>query len=161
VSSPGKALVGAINNAPLAVQPGVAAFLVVVVFWALIAHRRLWAGVVRVFALATDYAIGAMLLPEYLMTSVRRRRGWRIGVAALVLRDPVERLLDLASARYERHAATPGAAWRWLIAAAAVLFVASAVLYYVYKDAPEGPPQQFAAKMWSHWLSIRDWLLDH
>jgi hypothetical protein len=104
LTGPTRQLVGAAAWFPEAFGPGVFALLLLTVFWLLTTRgRQLWDHACRAVAVTVDLAVGCLLLPEYVVTSTRRRSGQAPGAATRVTGDVFERVLDGAVTLYARH----------------------------------------------------------
>lgn len=104
--APAQWLIQLIALLPVALRPGVFLALVIALLWFVFVHRglpSLWRRTCRGVAIAIDFGVGLVLLPEYLLTSERRRRGEEPGSVALALAPLAERILNAAAAVYQRN----------------------------------------------------------
>lgn len=64
---------------------------------------HVWRGGCRTTACMVDFIVGMLLLPEYVLTTRRRRRGQPPGPGTLLAGEIADRVLDGAASMYERH----------------------------------------------------------
>src|SRR5262245_54529911 len=104
LSGPLRSLVHAVTWFPEAFQPGVFVVALITIGWIVVVHgRQLWNVVCQAVAVTVDVVIGCLLLPEYLVTSARRRLGHEPSPITLAAGAVVERALDGAAVLYSRH----------------------------------------------------------
>jgi hypothetical protein len=104
--APAQWLIQLIALLPVALRPGVFLALVVALLWFVFVHRglpSLWRRTCRGAAIAIDFSVGLALLPEYLFTSERRRRGEEPGSVTLAVAPLAEQILNAAAAVYQRN----------------------------------------------------------
>jgi hypothetical protein len=142
---------------PAAIQPGLYAAICLLVLWILIRRGRpIWNTLVRWTCVATELAVGLVLLPEYMWTRVRRTQGKAPALLAVTCGQVAERTLDRVANTYERHGhikltGRPPLIW------AGLFCVASLGLHWLMlRPGTHGAPE-FAAKVWSYWSSFNHW----
>jgi hypothetical protein len=106
LTAPLEWIVQAIAWLPEALRPGVFLALVVLILWFVLVRHAvpdLWHAVCRGLARLVDLCVGLVLLPEYAITTARRRRGEPPAQWAFALGGIADVLLDGAAWLYERN----------------------------------------------------------
>jgi hypothetical protein len=171
LSEPISWLVRSVSWLPAGLRPGAFALALIVIVWTIgTRYGALWAAGCRSLALIADAVVGWILLPEYVVTSMRRHRGRSPGPTTLVIGDVFERALDGAAVLYERHARVPtprqagsarsgagkGAArFPWRLALGVVLVPLAA--WIAIEQAPESAVADWAARGWAYWEDLEEW----
>jgi hypothetical protein len=103
LAAPGQWLIQLDAFLPVPLRPGVFIAIVIALLWFVFVRRglpSLWRSVCRGGAVVLDGVIGVALLPEYLVTSSRRRRGVSPGIVTQLLSPFSEFALARAAALY-------------------------------------------------------------
>lgn len=172
VAGPLSALVRSLTWLPEGLRPAVFAFVLLALGWVLVAHgREIWGLMCRVAAILIETAIGLLLLPEYLVTTVRRQFGAVPGPVTIVLGDVLERALDGSATLYRRYAPSVDApaggaehdhrervrapAFPWRLAGAVMVVPIAAWL--VMEQAPQSGAADWAGRGWGYWNDVQAW----
>lgn len=146
---------------PDLLRPGVFLGLVLFIVWFAFVQRglpSLWHALCRVTARVVDAAVGIFLLPDYLMTTARRKQEQPPGEATLMIGGVAERVLDGAGGLYQRHQREP-MEWKrfpWLPVAIAIVVVtlpwAAMELF-----SPKSEVRQELSQGYDVWREVESW----
>lgn len=146
---------------PDAVRPGLFLAGTGLLVW-LVATRAavLWHGALRGLAVAVDAVVGAALLPEFALTSLRRERGRGPGPATLVVGNVADRILVAAAALHERHAgrpqpqeSAPTIPYRFV----AVALLVPLCAWLAMDQLPDSPIAGLVDRFWAYWNDVEAW----
>jgi hypothetical protein len=161
LTAPLKWLVQLVAWLPDALRPGVFLALIVLAVWFAFVQRglpNLWHACCRGAARVVDLLVGVALLPDYLLTTSRHKRGEAPAEAVLVIGEFADRALDGAGSLYERHRREP-IVWKqvpWI--PCVVIVVVLAIPWFVMDRAPaSGEVRQNLASVYGHWRDFEDW----
>jgi hypothetical protein len=162
VEAPAQWLIRAIAYLPDALRPGVFLALLVAVFWFVVVRKgvaELWRGTWRGVAWLIDVTVRLALLPEYAITTARRRRGDAPGRLALLMAGPSETVLDGAVSLHERHERRTERSKKrppWKLCAFVVITVAAAWVTMDSLAAGE-PAKRQLAQVYERWRDVEAW----
>lgn len=161
LAAPLKLLVQIIAWLPDLLRPGVFLAAIVLIVWFVAIQRglpNLWHAVCRGGARLVNLIVGIVLLPDYLMTTARQKRGESPSEAVLAMGGVAERALDGAARFYERHQRDP-IEWKpvpWIPCVAIV--VICAVPWVVMDRLPASSVvKQDLAKAFDRWRDVEAW----
>lgn len=161
VAAPAQWLIQLIAYLPDAVRPGVFVALVVAILWLVFVRRGIgdaWRGLCRGSARLVDLVISVALLPEFLMTTARRRRGRPPGRLALLLAGPSEFILDRAASLYARNQREKRSSGKlpWKLC---LLLVAASTGAWLVMDnsSPGDPTRRQIAQVYEYWRNVEAW----
>lgn len=161
LTAPVKWLINLVALLPDAMRPGVFLAVLVLIVWFVVIQRglpNLWHATCRGSARVVDLTIGVVLLPEYLMTSSRQRRGQAPGEAVLAISGVADRALDGVAGFYERHQ-RDRIHWKrppWL--PCLVIVVVCAIPWIVMDRLPVSSEARVQlAKAFDHWRDVEAW----
>lgn len=159
--APVKFLVNLVTLLPDALRPGVFLALLTMIVWFVAVQRGLpdlWHAVCRGAAWVMNVVVGLVLLPDYLTTSARHRRGQGPAEAVLAIGGVAERIVDSADALYARHEREP-ICWKrrpWIPCLAIVLVCA--VPWVVMERLPaSSEARQQLAQAFDRWRDVEAW----
>ena len=155
-------LIREIAYVPDALRPGVFLALLIAAFWFAFLRRgaaESWRVACRGVARLIDVTVSLALLPEYAITTARRRRGDGPGRLALLIAGPSEVVLNSAASLYERHESKTQPSRKrppWRLCAFVVIAVA---LAWVTMDnvATGEPAKRQLARAYEHWRAVQAW----
>lgn len=161
LTAPLKWLINLIALLPDVVRPGVFLAILVLIAWFVVVQRGMpsaWHAVCRGTARLLELTVGMVLLPEYLMTTSRQRRGQHPGETVLAVSGVAERLLDGADGLYERHRREPikwkSPPWRLCL----VIVVVCSIPWVAMDRLPvSSEVRVHLAKAFSHWREVEAW----
>ncbi len=161
LTAPVKWLINLIALLPDVVRPGVFIAVLVLIVWFVAIQRglpNLWHATCRGSARVADLTIGVVLLPEYLMTTSRQRRGQGPGEAVFAISGVADRALDGVAGFYERHQ-RDRIQWKhlpWLPCLAIV--VVCTIPWIVMGRLPVSSEARVQlAKAFDHWRDVEAW----
>jgi hypothetical protein len=161
MTAPAQWLVRAVANLPDALRPGVFLALIIVLLWFLFVRRglgALWQALCRGAANAVTVLVGLVLLPEYAMTTARRRRGEAPGRIALVMARPSEMILDGAASLHERHQEKKKRSSKPPWKLSLFVIVAAAAAWITMDSLPaREPAKRDLARIYQHWRDVEVW----
>jgi len=146
---------------PVALRPGVLLALIVAIAWLVFVRPRapaLWHASCRLVARGTEFVVGLVVLPDYIIASSRRRRDATVAVGPTVLDRGTRPVLSRADAVYERHRRDPLrlSALPWPLLLAIVAIFASAWL--VMDHLPVTTPfRHELSNVFQYWRDVEDW----
>ena len=159
--APAKFLVNLTTLLPDALRPGAFLALLVVIAWFVAVQRGLpdlWHAVCRGAARVVYLALGLLLLPDYLTTTARHRRGQGPAEAVLAVGGVAERALDGAAALYARHE-RDRIEWKrppWIPCLA--IIVVCALPWIAMERLPaSAEARQQLAKAFDRWRDVEAW----
>ena len=162
VEAPVQWLIRTIAYLPDALRPGVFLAVLIVVFWFVLVREgisELWRSACRSVAWITDVVVSLALLPEYAITTARRRRGDTPGRLALLMAGPSEVLLNGAVSLYERHEHKSERSKKrppWTVCVLVVIVVAGA--WVTMDDLAAGEPtKRQLSGLYERWRDIEAW----
>jgi hypothetical protein len=165
VLSPVKWLVQAIAWLPDLLRPGVFVAILFWVLWFVFVRRgvpRLWHAAWRGTARLVGMFVGVVVLPEYMVTASRRKRGESPAEFALVMGQAADWVLNGAADLYERHRCEPVADGKlprkfpWKSGAAVVILCAGAWL--VMDQLPAGSDAKHElSQAFDRWRDVEAW----
>lgn len=161
LAAPLKLLVQIIAWLPGLLRPGVFLAVIVLIVWFVAVQRglpNLWHAVCRGAARLVDLIVGIVLLPDYLMTTARQKRGESPGEAVLAMGNVAERVLDGAAGFYEHHQSKP-IEWKpapWI--PCAVIVVVCAIPWVVMdRLSASSEVKVQLAKAFDRWRDVEAW----
>lgn len=162
VQEPVRWLIREIAYLPDAVRPGVFLALLIAAFWFAFLRRgaaESWRVACRGVARLIDVTVSLALLPEYAITTARRRRGDGPGRLALLMAGPSEVVLNSAVSLYERHERKVEPSRKrppWKLCALVVIAVA--IAWVMMNDLEAGEPaKRDFARAFERWRDVEDW----
>jgi hypothetical protein len=161
LTAPLKWLVQLVAWLPDALRPGVFVAVIVLVAWFIFVQRglpSLWHAGCRGAARVIDLVVGLALLPDYVITTSRQKRGEAPVESVLVIGDFADRILDGTGSFYERHRREPIKRKRvpWIPCAAIVVILA--IPWFVMDRAPAGSEvRRNLAGVFGNWRDFEDW----
>jgi hypothetical protein len=161
LTAPLKWLVQTIAWLPDALRPGVFVAVLILVAWFVFVQRglpNLWHGVCRLAARTADAIVGLALLPDYVSTMARQRRGEPPTNLVLTTGEAADRVLDGAGALYERHQRDP-IAWKpvpWIPCLVAI--VVFGLLWIAMVNTPVTSSfRKGLSTAFDQWRDFEDW----
>ncbi len=159
--APLKWLVQAIAWLPDVLRPGVFLATLVLIVWFAVVQRGLpdlWHALCRGSARLVDLVVGLALLPDYLTTTAKQKRGEEPGEAVLAFGGVAERILDGAAGFYERHQREP-IEWKpvpWI--PCLVVVAVSAIPWVVMERLPASSEARVQlANAFDRWRDVEAW----
>jgi hypothetical protein len=159
--APLKWLIGLSAWLPDVLRPGVFLAALVLIVWFVAVQRglpNLWHALCRGSARLVDLVVGLILLPDYLTTTAKQKRGEAPGEAVLMIGGVAERVLDGAAGFYERHQREP-IEWKpvpWIPCLAIV--VVCAIPWVVMERLPASSEARVQlAKAFDRWRDVEAW----
>jgi hypothetical protein len=161
LTAPLKLLVNLIARLPDAVRPGVFLAILFLIGWFVAVQRGLpdlWHATCRGAARALYWIVGIALLPDYLTTTARLKRGLGPGEAVLAFGGVAERLLDGTVGFYEQHQ-RESIEWKkppWLPCLG--IIVVLAIPWVVMDRLPAtSDAREQLAKVYDRWRDVEAW----
>lgn len=148
----------AIEHFPLWLRPSLFVCGVVgVTCLVILRGRQIWRAACRGFADFAELGIGLVLLPEYALTSYRRRQGSSPGQGTMVLGLVADRCLHVAASMHERHAVgkTRKRSFPWMLLLA--LLLVSPVGWFIRERAPMSKASSVVASGFVQWQRVETW----
>jgi hypothetical protein len=144
---------------PDALRPGIFLAIVFTLIWVLATRGvAVWNWSCRAVAIVLDVAVGVVLLPEFALTTHRRRRGRMPGAGTVVFGQVAERALDGAATLYTRHdrpAAPSNRSYSWVFAI--ILIAVPAGAWIVRDQAPHSGAADAVTQSWKYWGDVERW----
>lgn len=164
--APAKWFIQLIALLPVALRPGVFLAVILAILWFVLVRRGLpglWRRAWRGVAVCLDLIVGAMLFPEYVLTSARRSRGQLPGQAARATAPIADRALDAAAALYEANLPKkPGKdqpskkkfPWLWC---ALIIAVCAGAYIAMEQTSRADEARHTLAEVFDYWRDVEDW----
>jgi len=161
LTAPLKWLVQAIALLPDLLRPGIFFAAILLIIWFVAVQRgvpNLWYAICRGLARAVDLVVGVSLLPDYLVTTARQKRGEPPSEALLAIGGVAERVLDGAARFYERHQREP-ISWKPLPWIPCVVIIAVFAIPWVVMDRlpASSEAKVHLAKVFDRWRDVEAW----
>src|SRR5205085_6053533 len=119
---------------------------------------RVWHWSWRAISTVVDLAIGIVLLPEFIVTTYRKRNGRRPGTGTAVAGHVAERILDGAAAIYDRHQARTQKQHRRFPYLLAILCFSIPTAAWIVRDqAPDTAVARGVDRGWRYWSDLEGW----
>lgn len=161
ITAPVQWILQGIAYLPDALRPGVFFALLIAIVWLLFIRRGipdLLRAICRASARLVDFVASAAVLPDYVVTSARRRRGGQPGRVALLMAGPACSVFDAAAALYERNEpkakTTKKLPWKLCL----LILGAPAAAWLIMDNASPGDASRHQlAQVYEYWRSIEAW----
>jgi hypothetical protein len=154
-------LVRSLSWFPDALRPGLFLAALLMLGWFVFVQQGLpavWHFLCRAAAVLIDLIIGLLLLPDYVITTARRRRGEAPGAAILVAGQIAEHALDGAASLYAHHQREPISWKRPPWKTSALIIVACAAAWFAMEQVPPTSETAHALSDLSDpWRDVEDW----
>ena len=161
LTAPLKFLINLIAILPDAFRPGFFLAALVLIVWFVAVQRglpNLWHATCRGAARVLYLIVGIALLPDYLMTTARQKRGQGPGEAVLAIGGVAERVLDGAVGFYERHQYEP-INWKSppLLPCLAIIVVCAIPWLVMDRLPASSEAREQLAKAFDRWRDVEAW----
>lgn len=154
-------LVNVVSLLPDLLRPGVFVGLVLLIAWFVFVQRglpNLWHALCRGATRSIDAIVGIVLLPDYLTTTARQKRGQEPAPAVLTVGGVAERVLEGAGGLYQRHLREPiewkPLPWKPLAIVVVVVTVPWALMELT---SPKSVVREELAQAYEVWRDVEDW----
>ena len=159
--SPFKALVRLVCVLPVLLRPGVFIAIAFTLLWLVFVKPRvpaLYHAGCRSVARVVDVLVGLVLLPEYALTTSRRRRGHSPAAPTLVVGHIADPILSGAHGVFERHEGTRLSlnVVPWKLVGLIVAVCAGAWIV-MDKVTPTSPTRHYLTVAFQYWRDVEAW----